>query len=126
VDAWHRADRGESTEQNAERHVGFQTFELFARIMTPRRLELLRHVYQHTARSVRALAHCAAAIETVPGRVSGQPMIRGTRVRPQDLLANRNQGVEWLAKGQGLEPDVICEVFAFYDANNRAPVPHKH
>lgn len=56
IDAWHRAERGELTEENAERHVGFETFELFARIMTPRRLQLLRHVHRHPARSIRALA----------------------------------------------------------------------
>lgn len=56
VDAWHRAERGELTAENAERHIGFETFELFARIMTPRRLELLRHVHRHPALSVRALA----------------------------------------------------------------------
>lgn len=33
VDAWHRAERGELTVENAERHVGFETFETFARIM---------------------------------------------------------------------------------------------
>ena len=44
------------TAGNAERHVGFETFELFARIMTPRRLELLRHLHRHPARSIRALA----------------------------------------------------------------------
>ena len=67
-----------------------------------------------------------AAIETVPGRLSGQPVIRGTRVRPEDLLANRDQAVEWLAKGHGLEPDVIREVSAFYDARKRALIPHNH
>ena len=56
IDAWHRAERGELTAENAERHVGFETFELFARIMTPRRLELLRHLHRHPARSIRALA----------------------------------------------------------------------
>lgn len=56
IDAWHRAERGELTPENAERHVGFQSFELFARIMTPRRLELLRHVHRQPARSIRALA----------------------------------------------------------------------
>lgn len=50
------AERGELTPENAERHVGFQSFELFARIMTPRRLELLRHVHRQPARSIRALA----------------------------------------------------------------------
>ncbi len=56
VDAWHRAERGELTPENAERHVGFETFEAFSRIMTPRRLELLRYVHRHGARSIRALA----------------------------------------------------------------------
>jgi predicted transcriptional regulator len=56
VDAWHRAERGELTQENAERHVGFESFEIFSRIMTPRRLELLRHVHRRPARSIRALA----------------------------------------------------------------------
>lgn len=56
IDAWHRAERGELTPDNPERHVGFETFELFAHIMTPRRLELLRHVHRHPPRSVRALS----------------------------------------------------------------------
>ena len=56
VDAWHRAERGELAAENAERHVGFETFETFAQIMTPKRLELLRHVHRHPARSIRALA----------------------------------------------------------------------
>lgn len=56
IDAWHRAERGELAAENAERHVGFQTFETFSRIMTPKRLALLRHVHRHPARSIRALA----------------------------------------------------------------------
>lgn len=56
VDAWHRAERGELTGQNAERHVGFADFETFSRITTPKRLELLRHVHRHPSRSIRALA----------------------------------------------------------------------
>jgi predicted transcriptional regulator len=55
VDAWHRAEWGELTAKNAERHVGFETFETVAQIMTPKRLELLRHVHCHPARSIRAL-----------------------------------------------------------------------
>ncbi len=56
IDAWQRAELGQLTPANAERHVGFETFEAFARVMTPRRLELLRHVHRHPSRSVRALA----------------------------------------------------------------------
>ncbi len=56
VDAWHRAERGELTSENAERHVGFESFETFSRVMTPKRLALLRHVHRHPARSIRSLA----------------------------------------------------------------------
>ena len=63
IDAWRRAECGELTEQNAERHVGFEAFALFARVRTPRRLELLRHAHRQPAFSIRALApalgrHC--------------------------------------------------------------------
>ena len=56
VDAWHRAERGELTGENAERHIGFENLETFTRIMTPKRLALLRHLHHHPARSIRALA----------------------------------------------------------------------
>ena len=57
VDAWHRAERGELTEGNAERHVTFPDLETFARVLSPKRVELLRHVHRAgPARSVRALA----------------------------------------------------------------------
>lgn len=63
-------------------------------------------------------------IETVPGRMSGQPVLRGTRVRPQDLLINREEGVEWLARNHGIEPETIQTLFAYYDAHKPARVPH--
>ena len=56
VDAWHRAEQGDLTPDAPERHIGFASFELFAHIMTPRRLELLRHVHRDPPRSVRALS----------------------------------------------------------------------
>lgn len=56
VSAWHRAERGELTEANAERHVTFVDLETFARVLSPKRIELLRHVHRSPARSVRALA----------------------------------------------------------------------
>jgi predicted transcriptional regulator len=46
----------ELTPDKAERHVGFETLETFAQIMTPKRLALLRHVHRHPAPSIRALA----------------------------------------------------------------------
>jgi len=56
IDAWARAERGELTADNTERHAGFENVELFTRVLTPRRLEMLRHLHRHPARSIRALA----------------------------------------------------------------------
>lgn len=56
VQAWRRAERGELTGANAEIHVGFETWETMVRTLSPKRLELLRHVHRSPARSVRALA----------------------------------------------------------------------
>jgi uncharacterized protein (DUF433 family) len=66
-----------------------------------------------------------AAIETVPGKLSGAPVIKGTRVRPEDLLVNRDEGLPWLAENFGVPVATIQEVFAFADAKKRvraAPV----
>ncbi len=62
------------------------------------------------------------AIEPVPGRMAGQSVICNSRVRPEDLLVNREQGVEWLARGHGLAPETIREVFAFHDAHTKSRV----
>jgi predicted transcriptional regulator len=56
VRAWHRAERGDLNEINAERHVTFVDLETFSRVLSPRRVELLRHVRREPPRSVRALA----------------------------------------------------------------------
>ena len=56
-------------------------------------------------------------IEQVPGRVSGAPVVRGTRVRPEDLLANIDQGPEWLADAFSIPIEDIREVLAFYEAH---------
>src|SRR5438094_4084686 len=53
VDAWHRAERGESFR---EHHLAFESWDALARIMTGKRLELLRYVRRHKVGSVRALA----------------------------------------------------------------------
>lgn len=53
VDAWHRAERGESFR---ERHVVFESWEALERVLTGKRMELLRYVRRHTVTSVRALA----------------------------------------------------------------------
>jgi uncharacterized protein (DUF433 family) len=61
-----------------------------------------------------------ALIETVPDRMGGQPVIRDSRVRPEDLLINRDQGIEWLAHSHGIPVETIREIFAFHDARKVA------
>lgn len=53
VDAWHRAKRGKTFN---ERHLSFESWDALARVMTGKRMELLRHVRRHPVASVRALA----------------------------------------------------------------------
>ena len=40
----------------AEKHVSFENWETMVRVLSPKRLELLRHVHQHPAKNVRVLA----------------------------------------------------------------------
>ena len=54
-------------------------------------------------------------IEVVPGRMSGAPVLRHSRVRPEDLLANQHEGEAWLADAHGLPLDDVKAVLAFYE-----------
>lgn len=56
VDAWKRAEIGELRPDNAEVHLGFAPWEDMVRVLSPKRLKLLRHLHQHPAPSVRQLA----------------------------------------------------------------------
>ncbi|HKO08284.1 MAG TPA: hypothetical protein VJ487_11265 [Alphaproteobacteria bacterium] len=53
VDAWHRAERGETFH---ERHLAFESWDALTRVLTGKRMELLRYVRRHNVTSVRALA----------------------------------------------------------------------
>jgi predicted transcriptional regulator len=53
VDAWHRAERGEAVD---EHHLSFESWEGLAGVMTPKRLELLRHLRRHPVASIAELA----------------------------------------------------------------------
>lgn len=53
VDAWHRAERGETFH---ERHLAFESWDALARVLTGKRMELLRYVRHHNVTGVRALA----------------------------------------------------------------------
>jgi predicted transcriptional regulator len=50
IDAWHRMEHGEAVH---ERHVGFETWETMVRVLTPKRLELLRVELAETAMACR-------------------------------------------------------------------------
>ena len=63
-------------------------------------------------------------IETVPGKMSGAPVLRGTRVRPEDLLVNRDEGIDWLVENFDIPADVIGRLFAFHDRHPAARAPH--
>ena len=53
VNAWHRAESGQTV---SETHVTFLDLEAMLATLSPRRLELLRHVRQHGAANTRELA----------------------------------------------------------------------
>lgn len=53
VEAWHRAEHGESF---SERHLAFESWEVLSRVLTGKRMELLRYVHRHKVPSIRSLA----------------------------------------------------------------------
>lgn len=53
IDAWHRAEQGEAFR---ERHITFENWDALARVLTGKRIELLRYVHRNEVKSVRALA----------------------------------------------------------------------
>lgn len=53
IGAWHRMERGEGVD---EKHVSFATWETMVRVLSPKRLALLRHVHRSPAKNIRVLA----------------------------------------------------------------------
>lgn len=53
VDAWHRAERGEKV---SDHQISFESWEGLTKVMTTKRLELLRHLHRHPETSIAALA----------------------------------------------------------------------
>ncbi len=56
-------------------------------------------------------------VEVVPGKMSGAPVIVRSRVRPDDLIANREEGPEWLAENFSLPLGTVRTIPAFYERN---------
>jgi predicted transcriptional regulator len=53
IDAWHRMEQGDEVN---EKHISFENWETMVRVLSPKRLELLRHIHQHPAKNIRVLA----------------------------------------------------------------------
>jgi predicted transcriptional regulator len=53
VDAWHRAEGGAKVD---ERHLSLESWDGLSRVLTGRRLELLRYLRHHPVPSIAALA----------------------------------------------------------------------
>jgi predicted transcriptional regulator len=53
IDAWHRPERGDAVD---EHHLSFESWEGLTRVLTGKRVELLRHLHRHGARSIAELA----------------------------------------------------------------------
>lgn len=53
IDGWYRSERGENFQ---ERHLTFESWDVLARVLTAKRMELLRYARRHKVSSVRALA----------------------------------------------------------------------
>jgi len=62
-------------------------------------------------------------IEVVPGKMSGAPVLRHSRVRPQDLLNNLDEGPEWMADAFGLSIDDVRQVLSFYHQHRAELAP---
>jgi uncharacterized protein (DUF433 family) len=54
-------------------------------------------------------------VEVVPGKLSGAPVIVHSRVRPDDLVANRDEGQDWLAENYSLPLETVRQVLDFYE-----------
>lgn len=53
IAAWKRAESG---DHRVERHLSFDSFETLAKVLTPKRMQLLRHIHTRSSVSVAALA----------------------------------------------------------------------
>ena len=53
-------------------------------------------------------------IEQVPGKLSGLPVLKHSRIHPEDLIVNEGEGEEWLADAFGIQIKGIREVLTFY------------
>jgi uncharacterized protein (DUF433 family) len=53
-------------------------------------------------------------IEQIPGKVSGAPVLRGTRLRAEDITGNAEMGVAWIADSFGIPAEKVRIVLEFW------------
>ena len=76
-------------------------------------IHMLSRTSQHAMEGVMDWTECPV-IETVPDRMSGAPVLRHSRVRPDDLLNNIEQTPEWMADAFNLSIEDVRAVLSFY------------
>ncbi len=54
-------------------------------------------------------------IEQSPDKMSGAPVLRHSRMRPQDIISNQGMGAEWIAEAHNLPIEDVRTVLAFYE-----------
>ena len=64
-------------------------------------------------------------IEQIPGKMSGAPVLRGTRLRPQDITGNAEMGVAWIVDAFGVSEADVRTVLDFWAAHwDQLPMEH--
>jgi predicted transcriptional regulator len=96
-DAVRRDQKGERVR---EHHLTFDSFQTLAKVLTPRRLELLRHVHRHPAASIRALAQ---ALERDYRRVHDDV----EALAEAGLLERANKGTGVTARFDAIETRIV-------------------
>jgi uncharacterized protein (DUF433 family) len=62
-------------------------------------------------------------VEVVPDKLSGAPVIVLSSVPPDDLVANRDEGQDWLAENYSLPLETVRQVLEFYE-REASHAPH--
>jgi predicted transcriptional regulator len=66
IDAWHRAASGETFH---ERLLAFESWDALARVLTGKRMELLRYVRRHLSRASGPWRRCLVATTAMSTRM---------------------------------------------------------
>jgi len=59
-------------------------------------------------------------IEVVPGKMSGAPVIKGTRVTPETIVINRELGKEEIAYQFSLPVEIVRQILSYWEIHQPA------